>query len=130
MPTPGYPKMQEIPGRWRGFRHVTITADGWTLVELRNSTRFGSCPWLSEDQQALAESGGVLKALYVTMQSDTGTLKIAESESPGVNYVSCDASTGLALQWPKEAGVHQLWIDTGNEALTFEVEFWFDLETE
>ena len=126
----GYPKYQQIPGRWRFLLHSTITADGFTAVDFRTTARFGSCTWMTDEQKALAISSGVLKAVYSTIKSESGSIKLADSISPGNNYVTCDTTTGLSLQFPKEAKISTLYVDTGNVAVEVECEVWFDLESE
>jgi hypothetical protein len=130
MPTAGYPKSQNVPGRWRFLIHHTITANGFTAFDLRTDTCFGSCPWMTAEQKLLAKSEGVLKAVYMVHKSGDGSVKWADSADPGAHYVTCDASTGLNLQYPKEAGISQVYVDTDNVAVTVECEVWFDLRSE
>lgn len=130
MPTPGYPKAQSIPGRWCFVIHHTIKENGFTEIDLRTDACFGSCPWMTAEQKAKAKAQGVLKALYMVHKSGEGSLKLADSSSPGNHYVTCDSTTALQRQYPKEAGISSVFVDTGDVELEVECEIWFDLEEE
>ena len=130
MSSPGYPKTQNVPGRWRFLIRHTITANGFTEFDLRTDTCFGSCPWMTAAQKVQAKAQGVLKAIYMVHKAGEGSVKVADSASPGSHYVTCDTTTGLNLQYPKEAKVSRIYVDTANVAVTVECEVWFDLEDE
>ena len=130
MPTPGYPKTQNVPGRWCFVIHHTLQHDGFTAIDLRTDTCFGSCPWMTAAQKAKAKAQGVLKAIYMIHKAGEGSVKLADSAGPGNHYSTCDSTTGLQRQYPKEAGVHTLYVDTANVEVEVECEVWFDLEEE
>lgn len=126
----GYPKQQVIPGRWRFLIHHKVQANGFTAIDLRTDLCFGSCPWMTAEQKVKAKNQGVLKAIYMVHKVGAGTVKIADSATPGDHYATCDSSTALNLQYPKEAGVSVVYVDTNNDSVEVECEVWFDLEEE
>lgn len=128
----GYPKQQEIAGRWCLPYKATLNNNGFAALDLRSATYFGACPWMPAEQQALAATTGVLKGITIRMLSTSvaSSVSIAFESAPGQRYVTIDTANALNLQFPKEQKLSILYLDTGAANADLEMLLYFDLESE